>query len=68
VAPSVLEDCFRPSVINARSPRKHSGHTIRVASGSRQFAAGQGGAFNNNNNHFEPVKEEKMDTSTPKCF
>jgi len=36
VAPSVLEDLFKPRVVKARSPRKHSGNGFRASTSACQ--------------------------------
>ncbi|ODN03413.1 Ribosomal protein S6 kinase beta-1 [Orchesella cincta] len=66
VAPSVLEDSFKPHVVRARSPRKHSGNIFRPPFNNLQhnFSQTQTTPFDFDTKY----SSEAMDTSTPKCF
>jgi hypothetical protein len=67
VAPSVLEDFFKPHVVRARSPRKMSGAMFRSSMNTRHGFSpitSPSTPFDYGSNH----RDDPMDTSTPKCF
>jgi len=75
VAPSVLEDAFKPHVIKARSPRKHSGSISFRTFNNLSIQANFNNAsphhhYNSYESQSTPpiVREEVMDTSLSKCF
>ena len=67
VAPSVLEDAFKPHVIRARSPRKHSG-SISFRNFNNLAIQANFAPPNYNYDPSPSVREEVMDTSLSKCF
>lgn len=72
VAPSVLEDAFKPHIIRARSPRKHSGGIMfrtfnNLASLQPSFTTPPTTPFGYDA-AFPTGRDEVMDTTMSKCF
>jgi len=73
IAPSVLEDAFKPHVIRARSPRKHSGGVLfrtfnNLTSLQPNFSSPANGNFNYDSALSSSVRDDVMDTTMSKCF